>query len=226
MSKKPIIAISRASETDAVDEGAALLDMELPAGAVAGLDGSVLLHLDYPVTLRGASGDEEIDQLCLHPLSGVEMRKVFGAKDSPKMMLSLACGIGPARMALLHAKADAADMSAAASVVAEMVGFGEGLPENVVQYADGNIGLPLHKPVVLDDGQEFNDLLFHRLTGADLDALKRTTGVQTLVTLLARSLRQPLKKMDEMFDLMSARDIVSAQRVTGFLSGSGHRTGR
>jgi hypothetical protein len=225
MSKKPVIAISMAPETylEPVFDGS---DMELPTGAVLDPHGSVTLTLDYPISLRGPSGEEQIEHLTMCRLTGVDMRKVLDAKDSTKVMLGRAVGFTPARLALLYARADASDMAAATKVVAEMVGFGEGLPDNAEKNEDGTIALPLHMPVAPDGGDLVETLLFRRLTGADLDALKRTTGVQTLLTLLARSLRRTPKEMGELFDIMDGRDIVAAQRVTGFLSGNGRLTGR
>ena len=224
MAKKPVIAISNVSHVNTDLLG--LPEMDLPTGAEQQGDGSVLLILDVPVTLSSTTGVAELfEHLVLHRLTGADMRKVLDAKDGTKTMLARSLNLAPARLALLYGKMDAADVAAATKVVAEMVGFGEGLPEQAVKNADGSIDLPLLFPVELDDGPA-PALKFHRLTGGDLDALKRTTGVQTLLTLLSRALKKPLKEIDALFDGMDGADVVAAQRVAGFLSGNGRLTGR
>lgn len=224
MAKTPVIAISHVPEPldDAVIDSSY---MELPTGAEAQPDGSVILALDRPVKLRSGAGEEEIEQLHMLRLHGAEMRKVLSAKDGSKVMLGLSIGFPPARLALFYAKADAADMTAATKVVAEMVQFGEGLPDDASKHADGTVTLPIHMPFE-HDGELIQELHFKRLTGGDLDTVKRTEGVETLLRLLSRSIGKTPKVMGDMFDLMDGRDIIAAQRVTAFLSGSGRLTGR
>lgn len=193
-----------------------LQPLDLPAGAEQQADGSVTLALRYPVTVRlGAAGERAIDQLLFQRLNGVQMRRVMTAKDPTNVTMAIATGLSPAHQHLLRAKMDASDVTAATSVIAALLDMGEGLPDRAETNADGSITLPLLFPGTVDA------LTLRRLTGADLDAIRRTEGADTLITLAARATGRTPKDMGEEFDAMDAADITALQRVASFLAGIG-----
>lgn len=199
---------------------------ELPDGASVQPDGSVLLHLAYPVQLAfRAAGDagakaEAIDRLSFRRLTGADVGKITAAADARATMVALGCALGwtPARVALLMERIDAADMTAAAAVIAALLEPGDGLPERA-REEDGKVVLPLLVPV-----GGVNEITFRRITGADLQAIARAKDM--LPTALARASRIPLPEARTLFDEMDGADAIGVSRVVGFLSGTGRTTGR
>ncbi len=223
-----------AARADSADEGVVLAGgaMTLPEGAEQNADGSVTLTLAYPITLRTriAGSDvvheEPIAELVLHRLTGADMRKVLAANNQmAQVALGRACDMPPARMAVAYQRLDASDLAAANGIVAELCGFSvaDGLPETVTE-SDGVITLPLGHAAQPEGFELRTELAFHRLRGADMIAISQAK--QTLPAAFARALRLQPKEADALFDAMDAADIMAAQRVIGFLSGSGRRTGR
>ena len=222
-----------AARADSEDEDVVVAGgaMTLPEGAEQNADGSVTLTLAYPITLRTriAGSDvvheEPITELVLHRLSGADMRRIMATRKAMgAMALARSSRLTPARMALIAARMDASDVSAANAVVAEIAGFDalDGLPEHAVDSGD-TITLPLRFPCDLDGGLA-DELTFHRLTGADLVVIQQARD--TLPAALARSTRMSPKDADALFDAMDAADVMAANGVIGFLLGSGRKTGR
>jgi hypothetical protein len=222
-----------ADEVPFLIEDAAGDPLPLPEGATRNADGTVTLTLAYPVTLTfRLPGGPEVQQksfaeLVLRRLTGLDMRRVIGARGgrSAQVALARSADLSEARIALLYAKMDASDISAANAVVASLCGFDteEGLPASAVTGDDGAITLPLSAPVEPQGFAPRHDLVFRRLRGDDLIAISQSKDL--LPTAMARATGLSPKEANAVFDAMDAADIMAMQRVVGFLSGSGRRIG-
>lgn len=197
--------------------------LDLPAGAEAQPDGSVVLTLEYPVTVafRGAEDKARIvTSLTLRRLSGADVRRMTEASAKRAMPMALAASAGetPARMALLTGLMDASDVNAASAVVSALLDIGDDLPERARE--DGRtVVLPLLFPV-----PDREEIVFRRLTGADLLAIGGAKDV--VCQALARSAGMSPAEARELFDALDGADAMGVQRVIGFLSGTGRTTGR
>ena len=134
MSDEQVIILDEASEANAVpavaplpviDEAAGADDGKLPPQAVVQDDGSVILPLRFPVTLRfrsAASGQERTETFAefhMHRMRGADMRAIEAAKDSSKSAVAMArsCRMGEAKFNAVYDLMDAADIAAASKVV-------------------------------------------------------------------------------------------------------------
>jgi hypothetical protein len=110
---------------------------------------------------------------------------------------------------------------------------GEGLPAHAVQQDDGSVLLPLLHPVSLKfskGGQvreeRIEQLVLHRLTGADMRALSNTGKDRVESMAIARSARMPAIKLDPIYDRMDGADVAAAGRVIAHFLGAGRTAGR
>lgn len=108
------------------------------------------------------------------------------------------------------------------------------LPAHAIQNDDGSITLPLMRPVVLkfrrpggDIREErLDELVLHRLTGADMRAIASSSKGGLSTVAIARSSRMNEAKMNAWFDRMDGADAVAAGLVVGHFLGNGSQTGR
>lgn len=106
-------------------------ELRLPAHAKPQPDGSVILPLKRPFTLRyrtkssSAVREEPMDQLHLHRLTGVDMRAIAAAeKDSMTVTLARAMRQHEGRVGRVLDAMDGANVAAAFDVVAVFLGSG------------------------------------------------------------------------------------------------------
>lgn len=109
----------------------------------------------------------------------------------------------------------------------------EGLPKTAVEQEDGTVLLRLAHPVRLKfkrggvvREEAFEELTFHRLTGADMRVIAQAEKGLMDVTAIARSTRMDQGKMNALYDRMDAADAVSCGRVVAHFLGAGTKTGR
>jgi hypothetical protein len=109
----------------------------------------------------------------------------------------------------------------------------EGLPKTATEQADGTVLLRLAHPVRLKfkrggvvREEVFEELVFHRLNGADMRLIAQAEKGSIDVTAIARSTRMDLGKASALYDRMDAADTVSCGRVVAHFLGAGTKTGR
>ncbi len=121
-----------AEEPGVIDEDAAAVPAgeEFPAHAVLNDDGTVLLPLRYPVTLRFKRGGEEreerVAELLLHRLTGRDRRLLAEAKPArmTETAVRLSARLPEIRAVAVYDRMDAADIEAAERVVLHFLGNG------------------------------------------------------------------------------------------------------
>lgn len=211
-----------------LDEGIAPLD--LPSSATLNEDGTVTVQFDFPVTLEfrsvngGSAQSVHYDSLRLRRLTGADVTKIIAAKASTDVALARASGLSQARIALLTERMDAPDVTALRDTIAAMLGgLDDGLPKHADEI-EGVIVLPLRRDTEDGSGATIERLEFKRLTGGDLKAI--ADAKDTMPAALHRACGLTLKAARDLFDGMDGADAMDAQRVIGFLSGSGRKTGR
>lgn len=110
------------------------------------------------------------------------------------------------------------------------------LPEGARQNTDGSVTLPLKHPVSLKiksqhtgqvREQKFEELTFHRLNGADMNAIAAVTGAAVNKVAFQRSLKgvKPAVVV-ALFDQMDGYDIGRGGEVLEAFLGTRRRTGR
>lgn len=111
----------------------------------------------------------------------------------------------------------------------------EGLPPHAKAQEGGTILLPLRHPVTLRyrtpkservREEQIAELVFHRLTGADMRAITAVSQDAMAPVSIARSCRIPEAKFHPIYDRMDAEDVTYASRVVAHFLGSGRKTGR
>jgi len=204
--------------------------LELPDRATLLPDGTVRLDFEFPCKLeyRDTRGTvarvETFDHLVLRRLQGPDMRRILDAKNATNAALARSAGLTPAKLALLVNAMDSADVGAAQQVINELLGgLKDGLPAHAEETAEG-YRLPLFYPATDGDGEAHTDLLFRRMTGADRIAISQAKD--PLDWAFHRATRLSPKAAKGLIDDMDGADVVAAQQVIAFLSGSGRRTGR
>ncbi|NLS00179.1 hypothetical protein HGP17_25420 [Rhizobium sp. P38BS-XIX] len=107
------------------------------------------------------------------------------------------------------------------------------LPAHAKQNSDGSVTLPLYYPKTLTTqkgGQirerKFEELTFHRLTGADQRAIAATSEEMMSVVAISRSTKLSQAVMNALYDKMDAADIGDAGRVLNHFLSNGPKTGR
>jgi hypothetical protein len=107
------------------------------------------------------------------------------------------------------------------------------LPERASVNDDGSVTLPLRYPVTITtrkDGKvrerQFAELTFHRLRGADLQAIAAVSKEHDTKVTFARSTRTMQAVMNAVFDKMDAADIVDGGKVINHFLTNGQATGR
>jgi hypothetical protein len=107
-----------------VTSRAPVLPPDFPENALAQGDGSFVLTLDYPVTLRfrdaaGAVTEEKYPSLHLKRLNGKAQREIAQATgdDFRPQMIASSTGMSLGRARLVHDAMDASDIAAALIVV-------------------------------------------------------------------------------------------------------------
>ena len=168
---------------------------------------------------------EHRDSLTFRRLGGTDVQRMMDGKNATDLAISLATGLTPAKFALLKREMDSADLGAAEQIINELLGdvTKPGLPPHA-QETDEGIRLPLYFPADDGAGQGYTELLFKRMNGADRQAIAQ--AADTLSAALHRSTGMTPKTAKELIRRMDGIDAVAAQRVIGFLSGSGRPTGR
>jgi len=206
--------------------------LDLPERAELQPDGSVVLPFEAPATISyrpvdgGEARSESVDHLVLRRLKGAQIRRVMDASRTRAagLALALCCGISEAKLTLLFKAMEAGDLIAANQVVAALIGVnGEGLPEKAVEQPDGSIVLPLRAPATDGDGTQHAELVFRRFKADALIAMQNAKDL--LGTALHRATGLSLKAAAALIDDMDGADVMAAQRVIGFLSGLGRRSG-
>lgn len=108
-------------------------DGGLPPQAVLGEDGSVLLPLARPVSLKFRSGqagtvrEERFEELRFHPLTGADMRVIQAQKQDNIMPTAIAKStrLHEGKMNAVYDRLDARDATAAQLVVLHFLGNGQ-----------------------------------------------------------------------------------------------------
>ncbi len=107
------------------------------------------------------------------------------------------------------------------------------LPAHAKKNADGSVTLPLIYPRSLTtrkDGKlkerNFDELVFHRLVGADQRAIASTSDEMMSVVAFSRSTRINQAVMNALYDKMDAADIANAGRVLNHFLSSGPKIGK
>jgi hypothetical protein len=109
------------------------------------------------------------------------------------------------------------------------------LPRNAKAQADGSIILTFDYPVTLKyvrpgstvpKEEEFTELHFHRIKGADIKAISMAAQEDRQVVTIARSARIRLPLMHLVYDAMDGADVIAAAVVVGRFLGNGRTTGR
>lgn len=122
-------------------------------------------------------------------------------------------------------------VDAAADVLAED-GDAANLPRGAVRLQDGSIRLALRYPVTLQyrtsteappKEDHFDELVFHRLLGADMRVIAAASPDSRAVVAIARSTRVREGLMHRLFDRMDAVDVTAAGWVASHFLGDGQR---
>jgi hypothetical protein len=107
------------------------------------------------------------------------------------------------------------------------------LPARAVMNDDGSVTLPLLDPVTITtrkDGKVrdrvFDSLTFHRLKGADIQAIAAASKENDTVVTFARSTRTMQAVMNAVYEKLDAADIMDGGKVINHFLTSGRRTGR
>ena len=124
-------------------------------------------------------------------------------------------------------------MPGATADVVEDIAESDRLPDNAVPNADGSVTLTLLYPQTLtvkkgDKVREENyeQLTFHRLNGADQRAIAAANDSMLNVVAFSRSTRISQAIMNVLFDKMDAADISAGAQVFSHFLGSGRKTGK
>ena len=218
----------------AADDLPELLDgtpLDLPEGAKQNADGTITVTFDEPAVVRYKQNGTELPprtftEMTLRRLNGVDYRKIVAAKSTrgAEIALSRSAGVSEAMLALLYRVMAAPDLvKLRQSVNVLMDADGEGLPERATEHDDGSITLPLLYPC--EDGEDtaHAELTFQKLKADSLIAMQNAKDL--LATGLHRATGLTLKAASGMIDVMDAADISAVQRVIGFLSGIGRKSG-
>ncbi|MBB3963483.1 hypothetical protein [Rhizobium metallidurans] len=106
------------------------------------------------------------------------------------------------------------------------------LPKDAIRNADGSVTLPLNVSVTLKTKKDgkikervFNELVFHRLVGADQRAIAAASEEHTVVTSFARTTRLNQAIMNALFDKMDLSDVTRGGRVLNYFLNNGPKTG-
>ncbi|WP_160009764.1 hypothetical protein [Rhizobium sp. 18055] len=106
------------------------------------------------------------------------------------------------------------------------------LPKDAIRNADGSVTLPLNVSVTLKTKKDgkikervFNELVFHRLVGADQRAIAAATEEHQVVTSFARTTRLNQAIMNALFDKMDLSDVTRGGRVLNYFLNNGPKTG-
>lgn len=106
------------------------------------------------------------------------------------------------------------------------------LPEDAVRNTDGSVTLPLHFRVTLRTKKNgeikertFDELVFHRLNGANLRAIAAASDEHQIAVSFACATRLNQAVMNALFDKMDQFDIARAGRVLNFFGSNGRKTG-
>lgn len=107
------------------------------------------------------------------------------------------------------------------------------LPDHAIQNHDGSVTLPLMFPVeqrIRRDGKErvenYTELTFHRLTGADQRAIAATSDVMMTVVAFSRTTRISQAIMNVLYDKLDAADISAGGQVLNSFIATGRKTGK
>lgn len=205
--------------------------LNLPPRAKLLADGTVHLDLEFPTTLqyRPVGGGavvrtERHEHLTFRRLGGKDVRRLLDAKNATDLAVAISAGLTHAKFAILQEKMDSADIGAAQSIINELLGdmTRDGLPPHAKETDEG-IHLPLFYSADDGEGEHHTELLFKRMSGGDRKAI--AGAADTLTWSLHRATGLTPKAAKVLIDNMDGADVVAANKVIGFLSGSG-RTAR
>ncbi len=200
--------------------------VDLPPGADWTAEGGVFFTLDEAVELKRAVDSQMVSEtvtvLHFSRLSGDDVIAILGAPKTHAdiVMIARALKRKQSEAAQLRDKVVAPDLSAIVEVLGAILEMGDGLPPRAEQDGDV-IKLPLYG--ALDDGT--TELCFHKLYGKDLTQIGRAKDL-VLATGISVATRRPLAEVRGWLGKMDGADVIAAQRIIGFLSRSGRKTGR
>jgi hypothetical protein len=107
------------------------------------------------------------------------------------------------------------------------------LPKRAKVNDDGSVTLPLLEAVTITtkkDGKVrdrvYETLTFHRLKGADIQAIANAGKEKDTVVTFGRSTRIMQAMMNAIFDKLDAADIVDGGKIINHFLNSGRKTGR
>lgn len=107
------------------------------------------------------------------------------------------------------------------------------LPKRATVNDDGSVTLPLLEAVTITtkkDGKVrdriYESLTFHRLKGADIQAIANAGKEKDTVVTFGRSTRIMQAMMNAIFDKLDAADIVDGGKIINHFLNSGRKTGR
>lgn len=107
------------------------------------------------------------------------------------------------------------------------------LPPQAVRNADHTVTLPLAYPQTITsrkDGKirerKFDQLVFHRLNGADQRAIQAASEEMTAVVAIGQSTKINQAIMNRLFDKMDASDLNAAGQVLNHFLASGRKAGK
>ena len=107
------------------------------------------------------------------------------------------------------------------------------LPRHATRNGDGSVTLPLKYPRTLKTKKNgtvrekrFDELVFHRLTGADQRAIAAASEEMQNVIAFARATRLNQAVMNALWDRMDAADLAAGGQVINNFFASGRTTGR
>ncbi len=169
---------------------------------------------------------EEFAEVTLNRLHGSDVMALMDAKgiDPETFLLAAATGMPRMKLRMLLAAMDAADLTDLREVFNDMLGLGDGLPDNASVQDDGTVALDLRPPATDDKGAAVDRLVFRRLNGGDLNAIGAARNGTIVAVVRAAGLTQA--SASAVLSGMDAADYRGVQRVVRFLSTSSRRTGR
>lgn len=125
------------------------------------------------------------------------------------------------------------ETGAGAPAIIDEDGEANPLPKGAIRNENGSVTLTLRKPIPLQirsakgtRTEEYKELTFHRLMGADIRAISAASKESQDVVALARSTRMREPIMNGLFNEMDAADISRAGDVLTYFLENGPKTGR
>jgi len=123
---------------------------------------------------------------------------------------------------------------AAATIINEDGDAGPGLPAEAKVNEDGSVTLTLKYPkqLTIRSGtgkvreETYVSLTFHRMTGADMNAIQATSSASATWLAFARLTRTKEAIMRHLFEIMDGYDIANGAAIIEYFLPSGRKTGK